>query len=199
MGNEPNLNLLLLIPILQKERHFEISILHPTCDEMRRSDVKRTNCTCHLIPALIQSLFKSRTITESDTILLSIALSQNLVEGQSVLYLDDRIICPQSDLEAVAALRFPFKLVEVKLITATIRFLMFTLPINKDTAIPISRSPIPSNRPAIANPLLSQVLLLEQPPTDTFHGIIPENISSTDRYFEFVTSFSSWLPALHPS
>lgn len=97
MGNEPNLNLLLLIPILQKERHFEISILHPTCDEMRRSDVKRTNCTCHLIPALIQSLFKSRTITESDTILLSIALSHNLVEGQSVLYLDARIICPQSD------------------------------------------------------------------------------------------------------
>jgi len=43
MGNEPNLNLLLLIPILQKERHFEISILHPTCDEMRRSDVKRTD------------------------------------------------------------------------------------------------------------------------------------------------------------
>ena len=84
-----------------------------------------------MILALIQSLFKSRTITESDTILLSIALSQNLVEGQSVLYLDDRIICPQSDLEAVAALRFPFKLVEVKLITATIRFLMFTLPINK--------------------------------------------------------------------
>ncbi len=121
---------------------------------------------------LIQSLFQIENYYGSYfLVLLSIALSQNLVEGQSVLYF-------VLELFALSVIKRPLppygsaQTCRSQADYCCIRFLMFTLPINKDTAIPIEAL-FKAIDLQLLNSLLSRVLSYsEQPPTDTFHGII---------------------------